>query len=330
MPRKAPAVHISANGRDLGNYFEQVSVNYSPVSNPFVYYRTLVEGIQAIKNLEILPLYQLLSPIPDGRRVVGLRHDIDADPVTALRCARYLAQHGLCGSFYMLHTALYYGEFYGDSFVRTSQLGAWIRGFIVAGCELGLHNDALGVCMNSGRDGVQALQDEIAFFRSYGVRIKGTVAHNSGPVYGAENFEIFRGMVLWSRIPQGPNGIPLPLGRVNPATVGLEYEGTFAKPKTLIDNSTAGRFFADRKSANLQSEMWMKTYLLCNPCCDWGIDYQYWLLGKDKWVVAGSFKGDIQFDWGIGLDQVLRHLEMLPTGSRSVLVVHPELVGARA
>ncbi len=321
----APVVAMS--GRDIENYFAQVESNYKSVSNSFQYYRSVVDELKAISDLHVRPLCELSMPVSQGMRAVGLRHDVDADPRTALRCARYLAQHGMCGSFYLLHTAPYYGEFYGDTFVRTAPLGDWVRGFIVAGCELGLHNDALGVYTLYGRDGIQALRTEIAWLRSYGVRIRGTVAHNSGPVYGAENYEIFSGLTLWPRTVVTGDHRQLPLGRLNPDKEGLMYEGTFARPKLQIDARAASEFFADRATANIQSESWMKRYLLENPSCDWGIDYHFWLLGKDRWVIAGRYRGDTKFEWDVDMHGVARSIAELPEGSRSVLLIHPELVG---
>ena len=70
----------------------------------------------------------------------------------------------------------------------------------------------------------------------------------------------------------------------------------------------------------------MRTYLLQNPACDWNVDVQCWLLGKDMWVVAGWVEEVSLFEWNIGLDQIVRLLRDLPTGLRVMLVVHPEYV----
>jgi hypothetical protein len=313
-------------GRDLENYFAQVAANYEAVSNSFWYYRQLVDELRDIPRLRIVPLQDLQGCSAQKTRVIGLRHDIDADPLTALRCARYLARQGIGGSFYLLHTAVYYGEFYGDVFVRTASLSDWIRGFIVAGCELGLHNDSLGVYAAHGHDGIAALRQEIEWFRAHGVRIRGTVAHNSGPIYGAENFEIFSGRALWQRDVATRDGRRLPLGMLNERDVGLTYEGSFAKPRRGIDPGRAAEFFADRGAADFGSQAWVRQYLLENPCCEWDLEVQFWLVGKDRWIIAGRAGGDTIFDWHVGMAQVLDRLKALPDGSRSVLVIHPECV----
>ena len=314
-------------GRDLGNYFAQVRTNYAPVSNTFQYYRYLIDQLRELDGIRLVPLQELMTADATGQRVIALRHDVDADPVTALRCSRYLARYGICGSFYLLHTAIYYGEFYGTCFVRTAPLAGWIQGLIVAGAEIGLHNDALGVCLFHGLDGIAHLRGEIEWFHALGVRIKGTVAHNSGPIYGAENFEVFRGAALWPRDVRTEDGHSLPLNVLDPQSLGLTYEGTFARRKPNLNDTEARAFFSDKASAGTANEAWMRRYLTDNPCCDWGPDAQFWLIGKDRWVLAGRDPAGAFFEWETDLEHVIDRIRSLPAGSRSVFVLHPEIVG---
>jgi hypothetical protein len=314
------------DGFDMDGYFAQLSENYLPHTNPFRYYEQFVEMIASNPQTTIRPLLELFAPGDGRQRIVGLRHDIDADPATAVRCARYLASRGICGSFYVLHTALYYGQFKHELFVRNPQVRDWIRGLIAAGCEIGVHNDALKVYLDWGKDGARALETEIAWLRSLGARVRGTVAHNSGPVYRAENFEIFSGRALWNRPLEDRHGRPLPLGGLVESDLGLAYEGTFATRKSRFDRGAAERFFNDKEAATVRSEAWMRSYLLENPALDWAIDCQFWLVGKDSWVAAGRFANETLFEWQVGLDRVGQLVARLPAGSRTVFVVHPEYV----
>ncbi len=75
------------------------------------------------------------------------------------------------------------------------------------------------------------LEQELRWLRSLGVVVRGTLAHNSAPVYGAENFEIFEGRVLWEREVRCENGRILPLGKLSEKKLDLSYEGAFAIPK---------------------------------------------------------------------------------------------------
>lgn len=318
----------AAWGVDLDGYFEQVRTCYEPLANPFDYYRRLVAELRQVERLRLAPLYELATSSERDARVVGLRHDVDADPVTALRCARHLAREGICGSFYLLHTAPYYGQLVGGRLIRHARLREWVRGFVVAGCELGLHNDCLTLYRDYGVSGAKALQQELAWLRSEGAVVRGTVAHNCGAVYGAENYEIFAERQLWTRPVRTPSGKRVPLGQLRERDLDLQYEGTFAVPRAMLDRAAAQAFFGDPASADVRSEAWMRRFLLDNPCCEWEVGCQCWLTGRDRWVVAGRRGHERIFEWDVDLTRMLEVLRQMPDGSRAVLVVHPEYVRA--
>lgn len=325
-PAARRSVYKAAVGRNMENYFGQVDSMCIPLTNPFCYYEALIGGLQSVPSINLATVADFAECQDADRLHVCLRHDVDADPITALRAARHLARVGANGSFYLLHTSPYYADLVEGIVVRNAELVHWIRGLIVAGCEIGLHNDALSVEARWGLDGVAALRDELAWLRSQGAVIRGTVAHNSGPVFGAENYEVFAGRVLWRRKVVCGNGRRLPLGKVAEASLGLSYEGTFAAPKPKPDKSAAKAFFSDLAAADIRSEQWMRTYLLNNPACDWKVDVQCWLLAKDMWVVAGRYGSAEVFEWNIGLEDLLNIVKELPLGTKAMMVVHPEYV----
>ena len=318
--------------RDMTNYFEQVDTCYADLTDTFDAYRALVAGLIAMDTLDIVPVCDLL-PGADADATTGagpaaprlaLRHDIDADPITALRMARHLAQHGVPGTFYLLHTAAYYGEFQNHLFIRNPDLVHWIHGLIVAGCEIGMHNDAFGASQIPGVNGASALETELAWVRSHGAQICGTAGHNSAPSYGAENSEVFIGRRLWTRHPVTITGDPLPLEGLSERHLGLTYEGTFARPRPDVDVNAAEAFCADRAAASIRNEPWMRTYLTDNPCCDWAVDVQIWIVGRNQWVIGGRCGDTPIFEWNVGLDDVLAHVAAAPPGARLLVVLHPE------
>jgi hypothetical protein len=312
---------LAVEEAQLDEYFRQVDVNYQGFTNPFHHYEQLVDLLARNSKVSIVPCCDLDRSRSSGV-TVSLRHDIDADPVTAIRMARRLARDGICGSFYLLHTALYYGRFFGTLFVRHRELRPWIDQFLVAGCELGLHNDALGAHERLGVDGPAAMVQEIEWLRSLGATIRGTAGHNSAPVLGAENSEVFESRVLWAM--EGHPRNALPLGTLEESALGLEYEGTFAKAKRKPDAASANAFAADRASADIRSPEWMKTYLTDNPCLDWSVDMQVWMVGQGHWVAGGRIDGEPYFRDRLTLEDLPTVMDDLPGASSCLFVLHPE------
>ena len=294
--------------REIGmeEYFEKHQHNDARLSNSFSYYEEIVGGLLGIEDARLVPLYELQGA---AGKVIGLRHDVDNNPGVALRMARYLARVGVCGSFYLLHTAPY--------FERTPEQGQAVRelvlGFIVAGCELGLHTDPYELYAR-GIDGAARVKAELEWLRSQGATVRGTVGHNSAPAYGCENFEVFRERVMWDR------KMPWPLGVLSERKLGLQYEGNFPVRKRDINTRDAAVFTQGLRGADVRNEEWMKKYLVDNPLYDREIDYQFWLIGKDRWVAGGKD----MWEWMIGLDMVLELVRGLPANTCSVVVTHPD------
>ncbi len=305
----------------LDNYFHQVASNYASYTNPYHHYQQLVSMLASHSKVSLVPCYELAQHSISGV-AVALRHDIDADPVTAVRMARQLARDGICGSFYLLHTALYYGRFFGTLFVRHRELRPWIDALLVAGCELGVHNDALGAHSRLGVDGPEALVQEIEWLRSRGATIRGTVGHNSAPVYGAENAEVFANRVLWPG-DSYPRTM-LPLGMLDERELQLTYEGTFAKPHDTPDTVAANAFAADRAGADVRDPSWMKRYLTDNPCLDWGVDCQVWVVGQEHWVAGGRINGEPYFRDRLTISDLSSVIDDMPPSSKCLFVMHPE------
>lgn len=315
-----------ATGRDLANYFDQVEENYRDLSDTFDRYRELVDGLIDIDRRMLHPACDLLDAASTEHPLVALRHDIDADPITAVRMARYLARVGAPGTFYLLPTALYYGTFHdhagGKLFVRQAEVVDWVKALIVAGCETGVHNDAFGAIVHHGADGPRFIASEIAWLRAIGARIVGTAGHNALPTYGAENSEVFSGRKLWARRVAAPDGGPLPLGALSERELELTYEGTFAAPRTRVSRRRLAAFLD--LSGSIRDEAWMRAYLTANPYCRWMVDIQIWIVGRDRWAIGGEFGRNPVFQWDASLAQVLDFVRTAPAGRRILFVLHPE------
>lgn len=297
------------------------------LSDSFEAYESLISGLRDLPNTTLVPLSELMSAKRDDRKIMALRFDIDADPETAVRLARFNARYGICASFYILHTAYYYGQLIEGVWCRNApMIREWVEALYLAGAEVGMHIDPLNVYAEQVMDGSQAVTTELAYLRNLGARICGVVAHNSIPVYGAENFEIFAGKTVWQRRKiKVKNSRWIPLGVLDAATCGIDYEGNFATPISRTPSPEANAWLdATLKPAAANSDEWMRTYLLENPCYRREYEVCVWHHGGGKWSVAGHIPGrEPVWCWKISQAEMLDVVRGMPAGITIAMVMHP-------
>jgi hypothetical protein len=202
-------------------------------------YEKLIRELAAIPNLVFVPHTELNDfGCPPDKIVCSIRHDVDADIRAAVMEAEIEHAYGARTTYYVLHTAPYYGSWIDGVHHRNGCMATLYRRMQDLGHEIALHTDPLHLYQNMTLDGAQAVREEIAWLREQGLDITGTVAHNSAPIYGIENFAIFkgknrRGLALGTRGEPGDqlldeivhDGKWAPLGVLDETELGLTYEG---------------------------------------------------------------------------------------------------------
>lgn len=196
-------------------------------------YRSLLTRLLDL-NISSVPFSEVdFSEAPPSNQVQCLiRHDLDIDVVSALSMAKIERDLGIRSSWYILHTAPYYGTFGRDGvFYRNESMRHVYRAIQDMGHEIALHTDGLHVYQNQRRNGAQAIETEIAWLREAGIDVRGTTAHNSWGIYGAENFALFDGKPLRGGTKAGEcpnyvehNGVRTPLQVLSEKELGLSYE----------------------------------------------------------------------------------------------------------
>ena len=222
-----------------------------------------------------------------------------------------------------MHTAIYYGSFYHDTFIRNPKVQEWIENIILAGSEIGIHNDVLGATKFFNVNGVEHFKNELKWMRSLGANITGTTAHNSALTYKAENYESFEEYKLYNKDYEMEDMI----GKISAQEQGILYEGTFAKAKKSPNFMEIENYFNNTTNANLLNEDWMKIYLVNNPYLDWNVDYQVWLIGRDKWVFSDTHDKIIEYD--IPLSRVIELIKETETNKKILFVLHPVYFGCQ-
>jgi hypothetical protein len=317
---RKPTSFIATPNQHFDEFARQAELNYRPLSMHVSYYERLLLKLADMRDTAIVPVKDLMRQ-QGARRTIALRHDIDAKPDAAVSLARLNARYGIASTFYLLHSSPYYGAFNEFLFTRNPRLRHWIDALIVAGCEIGLHNDALGIEARMGISAAEVMGAEIGWLRDQGAQIHGTVAHNSFGSQGAENFEVFSELVMWPREPRSDADEPMPLGQLSMASLGLSYEGNFPAPPDKVDEAAVAEFCAIAEPGP-RNGAWMKAYLLDNPYMKRGHGCDIWLVDIDRWVVCdreiGYFNANLRFD------ELDSYFGLEQRASRVVFTLHPD------
>jgi hypothetical protein len=295
------------------------------VTNPFGIYERLLD-VLAAPQFEIVPLRQLMENGDSTRVRVSLRHDLDANLLPSGRAAAALCSRGMVGSFYPLHTSYYWAEVRDGVFCRHPGMNEVIGAIAEHGQEIGLHIDPLHVYFAHGVDGTEAVLTELAWLRSVTGNVTGLVAHNSAPVYGAENFECLKGLALGGRVSLTWQGKTVPLQTVGWTENGLAYEGNHAAQPDTDDSGALSSYLANVPPDALRRSDWQSIYLLHNPFFSRSNDVSVWLIGRDRWVVA-EHRPVKRLLSNIDTLSTFEWLRKVSAGKRVVIVIHPEYIG---
>ncbi len=208
------------------------------VVNPLFEYERLLRELSSLPNVAFVTMEDLIARrFPAGKVIISIRHDIDGDIIAAGQMAELERAHGIPTTYYVLHTGFYYGMFADGIFHRHECMAPLYRDLQDKGHEVSLHTDPLFIYQDHRMDGAAAVVQEIEWLRSHGIRVPGSAAHNHTSVYGAQNFEIFRGRFRFFSAPSGVappavdedevvhNGKWAPLHVLDESALGLSYEG---------------------------------------------------------------------------------------------------------
>ena len=285
------------------------------VVDPLFQYERLLQGLTEVPALHCLPFRELLSePCPPDRVCCGIRHDVDVDIRTALSQAELEWTYGVRTTYFILHTAPYYGSFRDGVFCRNNSMAHVYRRLQEFGHEIALHTDPFFIYQSHQIDGAEAIVCELQWLRSEGLTIVGTTAHNSAAVYGVESYAVFKGRPRSLLLRAGPS-----VDSHNPVRQAKEiiHNGKWA-PLEVLDEKELGLAY----EAN--DIFWREE----NPVANGAIlDANTWRWIRDhvRWWETKDPSQLLTYDQ----DQLLRDIGALDPGRFLILVVHPVYYGAR-
>jgi hypothetical protein len=158
--------------------------NMSNKTHNLVEYEKFLKDLVSTGRYLFVTQNELEKTTSSDKVIISIRHDIDNHINTAMKFAYREQKYGVRATYYLLHTADYYGKTKQNSFVRNEKSIFFFKklqnGF---GHELGFHNDLVTLQVVYGIDPKAYLKQELKWLRSNGIIIRGTCTHGSSYCY---------------------------------------------------------------------------------------------------------------------------------------------------
>lgn len=187
-------------------------------------YRRLL-GELAAPRYRVLTMAAYAGAAADPQRVtVGMRHDIDTHPEKAVAMAAIEEELRLPSTYYILHSAAYYGTVVAGRLARHAAISALAQDFHRRGFEVGIHSDLFQMMWKRAFEPVSFMRAEIASYAALGVPVTGGAAHGDGEVIRRQLNNMWIFAEFGHRGEVEVDGLLYPYGQHTVAEHGLAYE----------------------------------------------------------------------------------------------------------
>jgi hypothetical protein len=154
-----------------------------PIFN-YLYYNDFLNHLSTSDHFLIVQQKDFKNTTSSDKVVISLRYDIDENINAAVKLAYREHKYGIKSTYFVLHTADYYGEKIGPDFKRNPNVISYLKKIQNAfGHEIGFHNDLVTLQVIYGIDSKEYLKNELAYLRGNGINIWGTTYHGSKYCY---------------------------------------------------------------------------------------------------------------------------------------------------
>jgi hypothetical protein len=204
------------------------------------YASIVLPAIEAMPHRTWLEATSAPEPLEE---LLVIRHDIDNDIETAVKLARWEAEHGIRATYCVLHTAWYYGRFEaGRLRYRSEDMVEACLEIQALGHEINLHNNAVTVGLRTGVDPYDVVAEELDYLRGRGLDIKGTSTHGDNLCHkvGYRNLELFSETAPDGARTLEHEGTTVTIGTRSMAELGLTYEG-YDLPRDVYISDSGGK-----------------------------------------------------------------------------------------
>ncbi|MCF6176357.1 MAG: hypothetical protein L3J71_11385 [Victivallaceae bacterium] len=130
----------------------------------------------------VLPIRDYVNAKAPDKVLVGMRHDIDFHPFKAEKMAELEQKYKLRSTFYILHSANYYGRYYPKKIRRNTAMNDLYKKLNDQGFEIGIHNDTISLMLKYDIEPLKFIHEEIAYYNKIGIQVNGVASHGAAYV----------------------------------------------------------------------------------------------------------------------------------------------------
>ncbi|MCX6327623.1 MAG: hypothetical protein NT144_13385 [Bacteroidia bacterium] len=154
-----------------------------PIFN-YSYYDNFLSYLSASDHFLIVSLKDFKNTTSEDKVVLSLRYDIDENINAAVKLAYREHKYGIKSTYFVLHTATYYGQKIGPCFKRNDNIIFYLKKLQDDfGHEIGFHNDLVTLQLMYEIPPKEYLKNELAYLRENNIHIWGTTYHGSQYCY---------------------------------------------------------------------------------------------------------------------------------------------------
>jgi hypothetical protein len=167
---------------------EKISIDngiiiHDPVFN-YVTYDNFLSYLASSDRFLIVQQKDLEKTASKDKVIISLRHDVDDNINAAVKFAYLEKKYGIKSSYYILHTAKYYGKTTSGSFKRNDDIIYYLKKIQDSfEHEIGFHNDLVTLQVVYTINPKIFLTDQLKWLRDNGISVSGTCAHGSPYCY---------------------------------------------------------------------------------------------------------------------------------------------------
>jgi len=153
------------------------------IKDPVFNYSTYNDFLEYLTNSDrflIVNQKDFEKTFSQDKVIISLRHDVDYNIKAAIKFAYFENKHEIRSTYFVLHTADYYGKTKENYFIRDPELINYLK-MLQDNLyhEIGIHNDLVTLQVVYNLSSREFLHNELEWMRGNDIKIWGTSSHGS-------------------------------------------------------------------------------------------------------------------------------------------------------